>query len=172
MSGRNGLITTTELAEILDQPDLRLFDCTTYLEPPPEGSASPISRCPATHVRGRPYAGRGLSDLQGEFSNANTELRFMMPDIVRFSRWTWRQRPRSCSIIDPDVGDAVVVVHRYGWKRLDSSIDNGSSKSRQQAAIRRERQPRRYVDKRPCTRCGVDHAPSSSRTLARNSIRA
>ena len=47
MPERDGLITTAELAAILDQPDLRLFDCTTYLEYQPEGSAFPISRCPA-----------------------------------------------------------------------------------------------------------------------------
>ena len=41
MSGRNGLISTAELAEILGQADLRLFDCTTYLEPAPEGSSLP-----------------------------------------------------------------------------------------------------------------------------------
>ncbi len=47
MSGRNGLISTAELADILRQADLRLFDCTTYLEPAPEGSsACPISPCP------------------------------------------------------------------------------------------------------------------------------
>ena len=38
MSGSHGLITTAELARILDQPNLRLFDCTTYLEPAPEGA--------------------------------------------------------------------------------------------------------------------------------------
>ena len=32
MPERNGLITTAELAAILNQPELRLFDCTTYLE--------------------------------------------------------------------------------------------------------------------------------------------
>ena len=32
MPARDGLITTAELAGILEQPDLRLFDCTTYLE--------------------------------------------------------------------------------------------------------------------------------------------
>ena len=41
MSGRNGLISTAELADILGQADLRLFDCTTYLEPAPEGSNVP-----------------------------------------------------------------------------------------------------------------------------------
>ena len=35
MPGRNGLISTAELAEILGQADLRLFDGTTYLEPAP-----------------------------------------------------------------------------------------------------------------------------------------
>src|SRR6266704_3460754 len=38
MPERNGLITTAELAAILDQPDLRLFDGTTYLEYQPAGS--------------------------------------------------------------------------------------------------------------------------------------
>ena len=38
MPARNGLITTAELADILDRPDLRLFDCTTYLEYNPPGS--------------------------------------------------------------------------------------------------------------------------------------
>ena len=47
MSGRNGLISTAELADILGQADLRLFDCTTYLESTPEGSGQfPISPCP------------------------------------------------------------------------------------------------------------------------------
>ena len=41
MPERHGLITTSELAGILYQRDLRLFDCTTYLEPAPEGSGVP-----------------------------------------------------------------------------------------------------------------------------------
>src|SRR6187401_2780197 len=31
MPERGGLMTTAELAAIVDHPDLRLFDCTTYL---------------------------------------------------------------------------------------------------------------------------------------------
>ena len=41
MPGRNELISTAELADMLGQADLRLFDCTTYLEPAPEGSSPP-----------------------------------------------------------------------------------------------------------------------------------
>ena len=50
MSGRNGLITTAELAEILGRPDLRLFDCTTYLEPAPAGSNVPYLAVPGRHT--------------------------------------------------------------------------------------------------------------------------
>ena len=50
MSGRHGLITTAELADILDRPNLRLFDCTTYLEPAPEGSGVPYIAVPGRHT--------------------------------------------------------------------------------------------------------------------------
>ena len=71
MPERDGLITTAELAGILDQPDLRLFDCTTYLELQPEGSTFPISPCPDGR-RSRPgiFPGADFLDLQGEFSDS------------------------------------------------------------------------------------------------------
>ena len=84
MSGRNGLISTAELAEILDRPDLRLFDCTTYLEPAPEGSSQPYLAVPGRHTfEAGHIPGADFLDLQGEFSDSNTELRFMMPDMAQ-----------------------------------------------------------------------------------------
>jgi thiosulfate/3-mercaptopyruvate sulfurtransferase len=86
MSGRNGLISTAELAEILDRPTLRLFDCTTYLEPAPEGSSVPYLAVPglktfeAAHIPGADFL-----DLQGEFSDQSTELRFMMPGVAQLA---------------------------------------------------------------------------------------
>src|SRR6476659_2116337 len=80
MSGRNGLISTAELAEILDRPDLRLFDCTTYLEYQPEGSDVPYIAVPGRHTfEAGHIPGADFLDLQGEFSDQNTGLRFMMP---------------------------------------------------------------------------------------------
>ncbi len=80
MSGRHGLITSAELARMLGQSDLRLFDCTTYLEPAPEGSEVPYIVVPGRHsFEAGHIPGADFLDLQGEFSDSTTALRFMMP---------------------------------------------------------------------------------------------
>src|SRR6266446_1248094 len=84
MPERNGLITTAELAAILDRPDLRLFDCTTYLEYQPAGSDIPYVAVPGRHTfEAGHIPGADFLDLQGEFSDPNTTLRFMMPAIAQ-----------------------------------------------------------------------------------------
>ncbi len=83
MPGRNELMSTAELADILGQPDLRLFDCTTYLEPAPEGSSQPYLAVPGRHTfEAGHIPGADFLDLQGEFSDSSTALRFMMPDVA------------------------------------------------------------------------------------------
>ena len=84
MSGRNGLISAAELADILNRPNLRLFDCTTYLEPAPDGSSLPYLAVPGRHTfEAGHIPGADFLDLQGEFSDPGTELRFMMPDVAQ-----------------------------------------------------------------------------------------
>jgi thiosulfate/3-mercaptopyruvate sulfurtransferase len=78
--GAKQLISTADLAAILGRPELRIFDCTTDLEPTPPGSEDPYIPVPGlrkfehAHIPGADYL-----DLQGEFSDATTRLRFMMP---------------------------------------------------------------------------------------------
>jgi thiosulfate/3-mercaptopyruvate sulfurtransferase len=81
MPDRSELISTAELADLLGQPNLRLFDCTTRLEYLPPGSNAPYVVVPArdTFEAGH-VAGADFLDLQGEFSNESTKLRFMMAD--------------------------------------------------------------------------------------------
>src|SRR6185369_13841579 len=86
MLGRNGLIGTAELGSILDRSQLRLFDCPTYLEPAPEGSKDPYLAVPGlkTFEAGH-IPGANFLDLQGEFSEQTTELKFMMPGVAQLA---------------------------------------------------------------------------------------
>jgi thiosulfate/3-mercaptopyruvate sulfurtransferase len=82
LSDDSPLISTEDLAAALDQPNLRIFDCTTKLEPPQPGSDDPY-----TPVAGREgfaeahIPGADFLDLQGEFSDQTAPYHFMMPAI-------------------------------------------------------------------------------------------
>src|SRR5215470_9811423 len=84
MRDPKALISTEELARALGQPHLRIYDCTTYLEPTPSGSEDPyiavagIRTFEEAHIPGADFL-----DLQGEFSDAGTRLRFMMPGLAQ-----------------------------------------------------------------------------------------
>lgn len=84
MRDPNALISTEQLAHQLADPHLRLFDCTTYLQPTPPGSDDPYVALPgndtfqAAHIPGADFL-----DLQGEFSDQSTRLRFMMPSVSK-----------------------------------------------------------------------------------------
>jgi thiosulfate/3-mercaptopyruvate sulfurtransferase len=80
----NALISTDALARELGGDNLRVFDCTTYLEPPPPGSDDPYIAVPGrssfetAHIPGADFL-----DIQGEFSDNATRLRFMMPPVAQ-----------------------------------------------------------------------------------------
>lgn len=80
MRDPHALITTEQLAAAIGDPRLRVFDCTTYLEPAPPGVNNPYIAVPGrktfetAHIPGADFL-----DLQGEFSATDTKLRFMMP---------------------------------------------------------------------------------------------
>jgi thiosulfate/3-mercaptopyruvate sulfurtransferase len=79
----NALISTEVLARELGRSEMRIYDCTTYLEPTPPGSDQPYivvsgrNSFEAAHIPGADFL-----DLQGEFSDQATSLRFMMPDVA------------------------------------------------------------------------------------------
>jgi thiosulfate/3-mercaptopyruvate sulfurtransferase len=80
MRDPRALISSEDLAAALGQPNLRIYDCTTYLEPAPAESDQPYRVVPGRrsfeegHIPGADFL-----DLQGEFSDTTTRLRFMMP---------------------------------------------------------------------------------------------
>src|SRR5437867_4854986 len=83
MRDPQALMRTADLASLLGQPSLRVYDCTTYLETPPPGSDDPYVAVPGRRTFEEAHIpGADFLDLQGEFSDATTRLRFMMPATV------------------------------------------------------------------------------------------
>ena len=80
------LVETHELEAALDEPDLRIVDCTTWLRPAEPGDDAPYRVVPgrsdydAGHVPGAVFL-----DIQGEISDPGTRLRFMCPGAERFA---------------------------------------------------------------------------------------
>jgi thiosulfate/3-mercaptopyruvate sulfurtransferase len=71
------LVETDWLASHLDDPALRVLECTTILHPLPDGgyrAESGLATWEAGHI-----PGSGFADLTGELSDRTSSLRFMMP---------------------------------------------------------------------------------------------
>lgn len=79
------LIATDQLAALLGDPNLRLYDCTTYNEPVPPGSDVPYRAVPGdkTFAAGH-IPGADFLDLQGEFSDTSASPLFMMAGVPQF----------------------------------------------------------------------------------------
>jgi thiosulfate/3-mercaptopyruvate sulfurtransferase len=125
MPERDGLISTAELAGILDQPDLRLFDCTTYLEYQPEGSGTPYIAVPGRHTfEAAHIPGADFLDLQGEFSDPNTELHFMMPAIAQLEAAFGRHGIAANSrVVLYSIGSAMWAT-RFWWMLRSLGFEN------------------------------------------------
>jgi thiosulfate/3-mercaptopyruvate sulfurtransferase len=125
MPERDGLVTTAELAAILDHPDLRLFDCTTYLEYQPEGSGVPYIAVPGRHTfEAGHIPGADFLDLQGEFSQAGIKLHFMMPAIEQLEAAFGRHGIGANSrVVLYSIGTAMWAT-RFWWMLQSLGYDN------------------------------------------------
>ncbi len=84
MRDPNALVSTQALAEMLGAPDVRVYDCTTLMNPPPPGSDVPYVPEPALAAfKDAHIPGADFLDLQGEFSDRSQRQCFMMPSDVR-----------------------------------------------------------------------------------------
>jgi thiosulfate/3-mercaptopyruvate sulfurtransferase len=178
MSGRNGLISTAELAEILDRPDLRLFDCTTYLEPAPEGSSRPYLVVPGRHTfEAGHIPGADFLDLQGEFSDATTKLRFMMPAPAQLAAAFGRHGLGDGSrVVLYSIGTAMWATRFWWmlqslgfaasvldggldkWKSEGRAIETGPAKGYPPATFTAKPRPGYFVDKREVLKASTNRS--------------
>jgi thiosulfate/3-mercaptopyruvate sulfurtransferase len=127
MAAHNELISTAELADILNKPELRVFDCTTYLEYQPEGGPIPYIAVPgrqtfeAGHIPGADFL-----DLQGEFSDQTTPLRFMMPEVAQLEAAFGRHGAGADSrVVLYSIGTAMWAT-RFWWMLRSLGFDKVS----------------------------------------------
>ena len=176
MSGRHGLITTAELADILERPGLRLFDCTTYLEPAPEGSGVPYIAVPGRHsFEAGHIPGADFLDLQGEFSDSSTELRFMMPAVAQLEAAFGRHGVSADSqVVLYSIGTAMWATRFWWmlkslgfaasvldggldkWKTEGRAIETGPAKGYRPATFKAKPKPGFFVDKHDVLAAGAD----------------
>jgi thiosulfate/3-mercaptopyruvate sulfurtransferase len=127
MPARDGLITTAELAHILGHADLRLFDCTTYLEYQPEGSGIPYIAVPGRHTfEAAHIPGADFLDLQGEFSVPDIALHFMMPATAQLEAAFGRHGIGANSpVVLYSIGTAMWAT-RFWWMLKSLGFENVS----------------------------------------------
>ena len=78
------LISTDDLARRMGAPAVRVFDCTTYLRPRPEGgynAESGRANYDKGHIPGAAYL-----DLGADFSDPTSPLRFTLPPLETLTR--------------------------------------------------------------------------------------
>ena len=77
-------MSTEELARRMGAHGLRIFDCTTYLRPRPEGGYNAESGR-ANYDQGH-IPGAAFLDLGAELSDPTSKLRFTLPSLAELTK--------------------------------------------------------------------------------------
>jgi len=94
------LVETDWLAQHLDDPSVRVLECTVYLHPEPSSPGGFRAESGRAKWAEGHIPGAGFVDLQEELSDKRSKLRFMMPPAAQFAEVMGRA----------GVGDGVRVV--------------------------------------------------------------
>jgi len=81
----DAVVQTDWLAAHLDDPELRIFDCTTHLRPARGANAAYEIASGREDYQVAHIPGAGFLDLQGELSDNSVKLRFMLPRAEDFA---------------------------------------------------------------------------------------
>jgi thiosulfate/3-mercaptopyruvate sulfurtransferase len=143
------LISTDALAREIGRADIRIYDCTTYLEPTPPGDDDPyivVSGRNSFEVGHIP--GADFLDLQGEFSDQATRLRFMMPTVAQLEAAFGRHGLGNDSRVVLYSAGTMMWATRFWWMLKSLGFDgaavlDGGFDKWQTEGLRTERGPAR-----------------------------
>jgi thiosulfate/3-mercaptopyruvate sulfurtransferase len=124
MPQENYLISTDQLAELIGKSDLRLYDCTTHHVDLPIGSDAPyVVVSGRADFEDRHIPGANYLDLQADFSDNNTKLRYMLAPIpeleAAFARHGLNQ---NCRIVLYSAG-SMMYATRFWWMLRSLGVD-------------------------------------------------
>jgi thiosulfate/3-mercaptopyruvate sulfurtransferase len=84
-TGRDLLVETDWLADHLDDPGVRVLECTVYLQPADVPGGYRVESGRARWAEGH-IPGAGFADLHEDLSDRTSGLRFMMPPATQFAQ--------------------------------------------------------------------------------------
>ncbi len=127
MRDPNALIDTATLAASLGEPSLRVFDCTTRLDPTPAGSAEPYIAVPCREAFEEGHIpGADFLDLQGEFSDTGTQLHFMMPSVAHLMAAFGRHGVGPGTRVVLYSSGTMMWATRFWWMLRSLGFDNAA----------------------------------------------
>jgi thiosulfate/3-mercaptopyruvate sulfurtransferase len=161
-------MTTAQLAAALFDRDVRVYDCTTHLQPSPPGSDEPYLSVSGRRTFEESHVpGADFLDLQGEFSDTTTRLRFMMPPtaqleaafgrhglgdgtrVVLYSLDSMMWATRFWWMLKSLGFDAAVLDGGFeAWKAEGRPVESGPPRGYPPATFRARPRPGFFVDKR------------------------
>ena len=119
------LIDTASLSALLGDPQLRLFDCTTFLDRLPPGSAQPYNAISGrANFEAAHIAGAGFLDLQGEFSDRTSPYHFMLPDVQQLESAFGRHGIGAGTRVVLYSAGAMMWATRFWWMLKALGFDN------------------------------------------------
>jgi thiosulfate/3-mercaptopyruvate sulfurtransferase len=118
------LVETDWLAAHLADPELRVFDCTTYLAPDPVKVFLVRSGRPEWEQGHIP--GAGYLDLQGELSEAASPFRFTMPSAEQFAAAMSRHGVGEGTRVVLYSAGSVMWAARIWWMLRAFGFDNAA----------------------------------------------
>jgi thiosulfate/3-mercaptopyruvate sulfurtransferase len=157
------LVQTDWLQNHLEDPQLRIFDCTTYLLPADETTDAPyrVESGRADYDKGH-IPGAGFLDLQGELSDNDTRLRFMLPPAAQFEQAMGRHGIGNDSRVVLYSGGHIMWATRLWWMLRAFGFDN--------AAVLDGGWDKWSAEQRPVSREPCAYPPASFRAQPRDGL--